>query len=183
MQLIIRLLLVLFLLSTPAFAQVPGVSAPANEAATAGSSQAVDDLVRILEDDTARAALIERLKQAAPATAEETATEEILPDLSIARQLAEYTRSVAQGASATVRAVGGIFVNFRQAVDGTLNADYDVLGALALNLGIVLAGLFGSFWLLRLLTQPLLARISRGRPIAISGRNWGLSPRGRWLIR
>ena len=164
MQLIIRLLIAVFLLSTPAFAQVAGVtSIPTNAEATATeSSQAVDDLVRILEDDTARAALIERLKQAAPAVAEETATEEILPDLSIARQLAEYTRSVAQGASATVRAVGGIFVNFRQAVDGTLNADYEMLGALAVNLGIVLAGLFGSFWLLRLATQPLMARISRG---------------------
>ena len=163
MQIIIRLLLALFLLSTPAFAQVPGVSAPAGEAPPAESSQAVDDLVRILEDDTARAALIERLKQAAPAAATgDTATEDVLPDLSIARQLAEYTRSVAQGASATVRAVGGIFVNFHQAVDGTLNADYDMLGTLALNLGIVLAGLFGSFWLLRLLTQPLMARISRG---------------------
>lgn len=164
MQLIIRLLVVIFLLATPALAQSPAATttSPATDVTGSESSQAVDDLVRILEDDTARAALIERLKQAAPAMVEETATEEVLPDLSIARQLAEYTRSVAQGASATVRAIGGIFVNFRQAVDGTMNADYDVLGALAVNLGIVLAGLFGSFWLLRLVTQPILTRISRG---------------------
>lgn len=144
-----------------ALAQTP-LPQTATASQTTDSSTAVDDLVRILEDDTARAALIERLQQAAPVDEAVAAPEEALPDLSIARQLAEYTRSVAQGASATVRAVGGIFVNFRQAVDGTLNADYEVLGALAVNLGIVLAGLFGSFWLLRLATQPLMARISRG---------------------
>lgn len=164
MQLFFRLLFFVAMLSTPAFAQVPGITgtaAPA-ESTAAESSQAVDDLVRILEDDTARAALIERLKQAAPAAAEETTTEEVLPDLSIARQLAEYTRGVAQGASATVRAIGGIFGNFHQAINGTLNADYDALRTLAVNLGVVLIGLFGSFWLLRLIVQPVIARMARG---------------------
>lgn len=164
MQLIIRFLLIAVLLSTPALAQVPGPTGTqtASQGADAESQQAVDDLVRILEDDTARAALIERLRQAAPAATEETVAEEVLPDLSIARQLAEYTRSVAQGASATVRAIGGIFLNFRQAFHGTLSADYDALRTLATNLGIVLLGLFGSFWLLRLVVQPLMARMSRG---------------------
>lgn len=171
MQFIIRLFLFVFLLSAPAFAQVPGLPsepAPAEGAATS-STEAVDDLVRILQDDTARAALIERLQQAAPA--EGTSEPEVVaaPDFSIARQLAEYTRSVAQGASATIRAVGGIFVNFGQAVDGTINADYDALRTLAINLGIVLAGLFGSFWLLRLLAHPVLTRISRG---ASRGNAW-----------
>lgn len=164
MQFIIRLCLVAFLLVSPAVAQVPGISpAPAEtESTDPGSTQPVDDLVRILEDDTARAALIERLKQAVPA--EDVApAEEALPDLSIARQLAEYTRSVAQGASATVRAVGGIFLNFRQAINGTLNADYELIRTLGINLGIVLVGLFGSFWLFKLLAQPMLAKISQGR--------------------
>ncbi len=164
MQFIIRLCLFVFLFSAPAWAQVPGLpggSAPSTTP-SAESTQAVDDLVRILEDDAARAALIERLQQAAPADGEAAPAEEALPDLSIARQLAEYTRSVAQGASATVRAIGDVFINFRHAFNGTLNADYAVLGTLALNLGIVLAGLFGSFWLLRLATQPLLSRMARG---------------------
>lgn len=161
MQLIIRLCFFALLLSTPALAQVPGVpTAPAEESSASAPSQAVDDLIRILEDDTARAALIERLQQAAPVD-EAAAAEEALPDLSIARQLAEYTRSVAQGASATVRAIGGIFTNFHHAFSGTLAADYDVLRALAMNLSIVLAGLFGSFWLLKLLARPVLAGIAR----------------------
>jgi len=158
----VRLLFLSMLFVSPALAQVPGLpTAPAEAGSTAAEpTQAVDDLVRILQDDTARAALIERLQQAAPA--EETApADEILPDLSIARQLAEYTRSVAQGASATVRAIGGIFVNFRQAINGTLNADFDALRTLAFNLGIVIVGLFGSFWVLRLLSHAALAGISR----------------------
>jgi small-conductance mechanosensitive channel len=84
----------------------------------------------------------------------------VLPDLSIARQLAEYTRTVAQGASQTVRSMGEIFVDFRHAINGTLNADYDALRVLGTNLGIVLVGLFGSFWVLRLLFRPVLARIA-----------------------
>lgn len=181
MQLIIRLILTVFLISTPALAQVPGVTGAAPENTAAESSQAVDDLVRILEDDTARAALIERLKQAAPAAADETATEEVLPDLSIARQLAEYTRSVAQGASATVRAVGGIFGNFRQAINGTLNADYDALRTLAINLGVVLIGLFGSFWLLRLIVQPIMARMSRGATSRTAWQKLGIIAIGTML--
>ncbi|RYF46736.1 MAG: hypothetical protein EOO38_13545, partial [Cytophagaceae bacterium] len=182
MQLILRLCFFALLFSTPTLAQVPGLSAePAAEDTAASSTQAVDDLVRILEDDTARAALIERLKQAAPVDEAAAETAVAPPDLSIARELAEYTRGVAQGASATVRAVGGIFVNFGQAVNGTLNADYDALGTLAINLGIVLAGLFGSFWLLRLLTHPVLERLSRGAASRNAWQKLGIVATGSML--
>ncbi|ODT73522.1 MAG: hypothetical protein ABS76_38905 [Pelagibacterium sp. SCN 64-44] len=117
-----------------------------------------DELIRILEDDQARAALIERLRDAAPDEA--AAAEATAPDLSIARQLAEYTRSVAQGASATVRSFGNAMGSFQELFDGGLIADAEVVRNLAINLSIVIAGLVGSFFLLGLLTNVLCRRIA-----------------------
>lgn len=158
MQLLLRLALFLLFAATPVFAQVPGLTLDSGteaEAAEPASGQAIDDLVRILQDDAARAALIERLQQAAPAEA----APEAPPDLSIARQLAEYTRSIAEGASSTAQALGGAIVNIRDAFSGTLNADYDILQSVLVGLAIVAVGLFGSFFILRLITIPLIARI------------------------
>lgn len=158
---LVFLLLALFAL--PAFAQ------EAAPAPTASSDQVAQELIDILENDAARAALIERLRQAAPAEgAEDTVPE--LTDLSIARQLAEYTRSVAEGASSTVRALGSILVNFQHAFSGTLNADYDALRQQMLTLLIVAGGLFGSFFLLRLIGNALLARM-----VSRAGARTGLS--------
>ncbi|OAM76106.1 mechanosensitive ion channel domain-containing protein [Devosia elaeis] len=120
-----------------------------------------DELIRILEDDTARAELIERLRQASPGESAEEAAPAV-PDLSIARQLAEYTRSVAEGASATVRSFGNALGNFQDLFAGGLNADAEVVRNLAINLGIVIVGLVSSFWLLRLLTGRINRRLARG---------------------
>lgn len=127
--------------------QAPSVPAPA------------DELIRILEDEQARAELIERLRQAAPTEAAET-TEPAIPDLSIARQLAEYTRNVAEGASATLRSFGSALGNFQTLFSGGVSANAEVVRNLAINLSIVLAGLFGSFFLLRLLTNALALRVA-----------------------
>lgn len=130
----------------------------ASSGATAARDAAVEDLVRILEDDTARTELIQRLRQAVP---EEPASEpEVLPDLSIARQLAEYTRNVAEGASATVRSFGSALGNFQTMFSGGMSADAEVVRNLAINISIVIAGLFGSFFLLRLLTNALSRRLA-----------------------
>ncbi|UYN98398.1 MAG: mechanosensitive ion channel [Devosia sp.] len=150
-------------------------SAHAQDAAGTAPSEpvaqetAVDDLIRILEDDTARAELIERLRQAAPeggtaagtgaedpAAAEDTA----LPDLNIARQIAEYTRNVAEGASTTIRSLGAAFGNVQDIFSGVSSADGEALRTLAINIGIVLVGLFGSYFLLRLLVGFVAHRIA-----------------------
>ncbi len=142
------LLAVFFLLLVPAYAQ-DTASPPATPA---------DELIRILEDDTARAELIERLRQAAP---EQGTAEAVAPtDLSIARQLAEYTRSVAQGASTTMRALGNAFSNLRGVLNGTLNADLGGLGEILTGLAILAIGLFGSYFLLRLLANALVSRLT-----------------------
>lgn len=145
------LFLLLMLLSPPLLAQESAQS-------PASSDQVADELIRILEDDAARAALIERLKQSAPETAEEPVP--VITDFSVARRLAEYTRSVAEGASGTVRALGDVFGNFREAFSGAISTDYAGLRDLLVNLAVVAIGLFGSFLILRLITTPILARIA-----------------------
>ncbi len=134
-------------------------------------STPADELIRILEDDTARAALIERLQQAAPAGT--SVVEPATPDLSIARQLAEYTRSVAEGASATVRSFGTAMSSFRDVFSAGLNTDAEVVRNLAINLSIVLVGLIGSFWVLRLFTGMLSRRIAADAEARGPGRRFG----------
>jgi moderate conductance mechanosensitive channel len=157
MQLIARLCLFLILAISPAAAQVPGLSAQAPAEEAPADQRAVDDLVRILEDDTARAELIDRLRQAVPA---EAAAAEAPPDLSIARQLAQYTRDVAEGASSTVRSLGDVFVGARGIFTGGLATDWAGVQDLAFNLGLVLIGLFGSFFLLRIVTNAISRRLA-----------------------
>jgi small-conductance mechanosensitive channel len=123
------------------------------------AATSADELIRILEDDAARTELIERLRQAAPGDAGPEVTSSV-SDLSVARQLAEYTRNVAEGASATVRSFGSALGNFQTLFNGGVNADGDVLRNLAINLSIVIGGLIGSFLILRLLGNALVRRIA-----------------------
>ncbi|WIY52487.1 mechanosensitive ion channel [Devosia sp. YIM 151766] len=134
--------------------------APAQAQQAASEPAPAEELIRILEDDNARADLIERLRQAAPEAVDDAAAEPAAPQLSIARQLAEYTRSVAEGASATMGSFGKALGNFQDVFTGGLNADGEVLRNLAINISIVIAGLFGSFFVLRLATHALTRRIA-----------------------
>lgn len=142
------LILTILLLTGPVQAQ------QAEPAATSA-----DELIRILEDDAARTELIERLRQAAPGDAGPEVPSSV-SDLSVARQLAEYTRNVAEGASATVRSFGSALGNFQTLFNRGVNADGDVLRNLAINLSIVIGGLIGSFLILRLLGNALARRIA-----------------------
>jgi small conductance mechanosensitive channel len=155
------LLLLLLLALTPvsAMAQVPGLTPePA-----AVSDTGLDELIRIIENDETRALLIERLRQA------ETGAElpaEVPADLSIARQLAEYTRAAAEGASATLRALGQVFVDLQSGLSGTLDADFDAIRDVSIGVALVGAGLFGSFLVLRIVVlwlQGGIARRAQGR--------------------
>lgn len=148
-------LLLLLCCVAPAQAQLLPATQPAEAAAPSFS---VDDLINIIENDTTRAELIERLRNAAPAG--NAAAPSVPPDPSIARQLAEYTRSVAEGASSTLRALGGVVASFQQVFAGGISADAVALQALAINMGIVIIGLFGSYFLLRLVTTALERRLA-----------------------
>lgn len=153
-------LLFLLLLSPVAtLAQTP--AAPPVESAASDAS--IDELVRILENDETRAVLIERLQQG---SVEAPAPTQPPHDLSIVRQLAEYTRAAAEGASATLRSLGAVFVDLQQGVSGTLDADFEAFRDIAIGVVLVAVGLFGSFWVLRLVVlwaQGLIARRVQGR--------------------
>jgi moderate conductance mechanosensitive channel len=106
MRLFIIILTLLAISAPAAFAQVPGVS-PAPEAAAAEPTPdaEIEQLIKIIENEQTRAVLVERLRQT-EGSPEAQLPADAPPDLSIARQLAEYTRNVAEGASATFRAIG-----------------------------------------------------------------------------
>ncbi|ODT67158.1 MAG: hypothetical protein ABS75_24300 [Pelagibacterium sp. SCN 63-23] len=147
MRFLFRILTILLLIGPVQAQQAEPAATPA------------DELIRILEDDAARTELIERLRQAAPGDAGPEVPPSV-SDLSVARQLAEYTRNVAEGASATVRSFGSALGNFQTLFNGGVNADGDVLRNLAINLSIVIGGLIGSFLILRLLGNALVRRIA-----------------------
>ncbi len=174
----IALLLTLLTLWLPcqAQAQVPLLGTAGNNAegeaatppaASAGPDASIEALVRILQDEQSRAALIARLQQDAAAGSEPVA-EPAPADLSIVRQLAEYTKAVAEGASATVRSIGQVFVDLRNGLSGTQAADYSAFAGLIGGVLLTALGLFGSFFLLRLLGNWLDGRLA-GR---VAGRGW-----------
>jgi small-conductance mechanosensitive channel len=160
-------LLLLLLLFSPAAAQahMPGLTPEPAEAATTSSEASLDELIRIIENEQTRAALIERLKSA-EANAEADVPADAPPDLSIVRQLAEYTRAAAEGTSATLRSLGQVFVDLQQSLSGTLNADIEALRDVAIGVVLVAAGLFGSFLALRIIVlwaQRIIAKRAAGR--------------------
>ncbi|MHA6731674.1 mechanosensitive ion channel domain-containing protein [Devosia sp. A369] len=107
----------------------------------------IEELVRILENDASRAALLERLKQSG---VEGGLAGEAPPDLNIVRQLAEYTKAAAEGTSATLRSLGAVFIDLQQGLSGTLDADLEAFRNVAIGVLLVAAGLFGGFLALRL---------------------------------
>lgn len=150
----ILVIVALFALGMPAFAQQ---AAPA-AAPTSASEADIDTLIKIIENDQSRAALIERLQQSGGEAA--AVPVEAPADLSIARQLAEYTRGVAEGASATFAAVGQVFSDLQQGFSGAANGDLSALRDVAIGVLLVGVGLFGSFLLLRVLVVWLQGLIA-----------------------
>ena len=160
------LLLLLFVFSPiAAMAQVPGITP---DTQTTSSDAGIDELIRIIENDETRAVLIERLKQSGAETTAPASAEEVPPDLSIVRQLAEYTKAAAEGTSATLRSLGQVFVDLQQGLSGTLDADLDAFRDVAINIVLVAAGLFGSFLALRIVVLWAQGMIA-GR---VAGRGW-----------
>ncbi|MBD8067178.1 mechanosensitive ion channel [Devosia sp. PTR5] len=155
-----RLILILFV-TLSMFSPVVMAQEGAGGAVSATEQQAspaVDDLIRILQDDAARAQLIDRLRAEVP---EDTAASADVADFSIARQLANYTQGAAQGASATARAVVRAVAEVRGLVDGSLHLDVNAIQTVLVGLLAVAAGLFGSYFLLRLAANAAMSRILR----------------------
>ncbi|KKC41085.1 hypothetical protein WH87_02840 [Devosia epidermidihirudinis] len=160
MRLFLAVLSIILAVSMPAFAQTPA-AAPAPDSS-------IDDLVRILENDDSRAALIDRLKQSESVPSEASLPADAPADLSIVRQLAEYTKAAAEGTSSTFRAIGRVFTELHQGLTGTFDADLSAFWDVAVRVAMVAVGLFASFWVLRLVAVWLQGQIGR----RVVGRGW-----------
>jgi small conductance mechanosensitive channel len=165
MRFIISALFALLLLAAPAtFAQE---TTPAPAATPEGG---VDELIRILENETTRNELIERLRatgaQIDPQAEAGAAEGTVNP--TIARQIAEYTRDIAEGASATVGAVIDLASDIGDILSGTSTHDFAELGRVATNVAILAVVLFAAYFVLRRIAGGIQTSISN----RVSGRGW-----------
>ncbi|WP_421622084.1 mechanosensitive ion channel domain-containing protein [Alkalilimnicola ehrlichii] len=141
--LLFGLLLSLLLVVHPAPASEPGESPGAR-------------LAEILEDDEARARLIEELRGLD--TAREEAPEADVPaPISLARQVAELTQGFAQSAVAEFRGAGQAFAGI---ADEGLGPALSQLGEGLLALLLLIVATVAAFLLMRRLARPLFDRIS-----------------------
>jgi len=167
-----RLLTVLLLLSgllagSPVAAQQPGLPAPATAEDTAGGAESaapLDDLIRVLRDETAREALIAELERAATATDGGAAAGEQVaeaPPASLGARIASVTQTAAENATFAISQVWtslrGARVLLRGLEADTWRAVWD--GVLDILLVIVVT--FAVFFSLRAMTFPLLRRLGR----------------------
>jgi moderate conductance mechanosensitive channel len=153
-------LLVLIILPSLAHAQESAEPAP-------NPSSSVNDLIRILESEEARGALLDRLKAEAAAQESGEAGD---ANSTIARQVAEQTRAAAEqivdGAEAVWSGLAALVVMFS---DPSL-VDFAEFRSLVINVILVGAGLFASYLVLRLLAHPLQRSLDR----RAAGRNWSI---------
>ncbi|MCZ4346427.1 mechanosensitive ion channel domain-containing protein [Devosia neptuniae] len=160
------ILVSLLALMFPAYAQTSllglGEASETASEATGSTDASIDALIKIIENDETRAALIERLQQAEGGEASASASEPASADLSIVRQVAEYTQAAAEGASATILSLGAVFMDLQAGISGTdgasLSMFMDVVGPVLL----VAVGLFGSYLVLRMLAHLLSGRMAAG---------------------
>ncbi|CAN7733210.1 mechanosensitive ion channel domain-containing protein [Neorhizobium sp. LjRoot104] len=148
-----RLLITLALVFLPTV--VRAQSAPAE---TSKPSSSVNDLIRILEEDDARNALLARLKSEA---AEQRGGEPAATDLTIARQIAEQTRAVAEQIVAGSEAIWSGVTAVSLMFSGSSTLDYGALRTLVLNVIFVGAGVFASFFILRILAHFVQKALDR----------------------
>jgi small conductance mechanosensitive channel len=167
MRFVLILLLSIFLhLPSTASAQLPTPSAPA--AKSQPPEPNVDDLVRILENDQARNALISRLKNQAAEKPAGEATEDGEATPTIARQIAEQTRSVAEQIMDAGKAVWAGAASIGAVIQGSGDFDLATAGTAALNVLLVGAGLFLSFFVFRIVVHFLQKRLDR----RAAGQSW-----------
>jgi moderate conductance mechanosensitive channel len=128
------------------------------------SVSSVDDLVRILENEDARNALLARLKT--EAGAQQAPVEEE----TIAQQIAEQTRAAAEqivsGSEAIWSGIGAVAMIF----SSSSTLEYGAIQTVVVNVALVGAGLFASFFVLRMLTF-ILRQALDGRA---AGRHWSI---------
>lgn len=134
----------------------PGAEAPAE--AGAGTDEDVETLIRLLENDEARAALIERLRAAEAATDAGPAT--VAPEETLAGALAAYTRDIAEGAVGLFGAITNLVDEVGAVLTGAVDVDLDALQRVVLGVAVVVAATFGVYLFLRLVFAWVQRRLA-----------------------
>ncbi|NMG40219.1 mechanosensitive ion channel [Chelativorans sp. ZYF759] len=166
------------MMTTAAAQEAPAADTQIAQPAPQGN---LEELFRLLEDDATRAELLQLLRQRAgsgeagapganDAEAQAGRAEGVI-DPTIARQVAEYTRGIAEGLSNSVSSIVDVVGDVGELFTSTAEADLGRLGSTMTNLLILGGTLFASFLVLRLVA----ARIQH----AIAGRMAGAS----WINR
>lgn len=139
----------------PAAAQL-NLQAPAAPAETTAE---IDDqtqaLIDLLENDAARAQLIERLRGGA------ASVEEPAAPVPFARQLAEYTRAVAEQVSGVFLLAGSFTETLTVLWRDATRANLQVIGRTVGNLFAIILATVSVFWLLRLGSERIRQRFNR----------------------
>lgn len=145
------------------------------EATGAETDADVDALIRILEDDAARARLLERLREAG---AEDVVETRALPQDTLAGRLAEYTQEVAES---TARVFGGLARTIERITDVTNDAftfDLDAVRDAVLDIALLVAATFGAYLILQIgfrLAQRRLAGTAASGDFLTRGKMIGAS--------
>jgi len=151
-------------LAIAAFAVIlPPLPASAQEnpsgSETGQEERAIDSqtqvLIELLEDDEARARLIERLRGSAAAVTE--AEPEHVP---LARQVAQQTRAIAENISGLFLVAGNFADSVAALWRDTTTADLDLLTRMLGTLVMVIAGTLFAYWLLRLVSDRARVRLA-----------------------
>ena len=151
------LVLLLTALCAPAAVAQPPEPPPAEEAATQDAD--IEALLRLLEDDAARARLIERLRAAsdagAPTPVEQT----------FAGRLAAYTRGAAESAAAAFAVTGSLVRQASDVLSGAVAVDTAALRTMILRIALLIGAVFGVY----LLLQLVFRRMQRNLAAAAAG--------------
>ncbi|EKV29805.1 Potassium efflux system KefA protein [Caenispirillum salinarum AK4] len=139
--------LLMLSLPAPAFAQEAEPAPP----------PAYSTLADVLEDETARRALIEDLRRLAAPAVEEAAEAAAAPDPSLARQIATMTKGIAEQVIVQAQ---GVWTGLTEMFNGG-GRDLAQLSEWAANLAIVIATVLVLFFVLRRAVRPAYARADR----------------------
>lgn len=170
MRLLLVLLCLLFPLAAHGQSLLPGVSTENGPTAEETSDTQVDALIQILENDTSRTELIERLRQSAAAP--EIAAEETVPTLNVVQQFSAFTGSVASGLAELRTAAMVLWDEIQRG--SAANADVSVWLETLFDVALVFLATYGSFFVLRLVVNWVASAIERrmagrGLPMRLSG--------------
>ena len=152
------LYIVLLIHSTLAIAQPVSQSGPADPGASANDIHA---LIQILDDEVARARLIESLQAAAQ---DASANGSGIIDPTLAHQVADQTRRIAQDAAGLVGTIVDLGGEIVALFSGATTIDTGALWHVVRNVALVVAVTFAVYVGLRLALHHLQQRYARGVP-------------------